>query len=243
MGLFDFIKNFGKNTLFYPGCMLKFAMEKELQNYKDIMNFFGIDFIMIKEEVCCGSPVLNAGYKKDFRNLAKKNFEIFKKRNISKIITPCPGCYNVFKNEIPKVLHNWDIEVEHFTQILLKELKKRKQKKEVKKEIVSYHDPCHLGRFSRIYDEPREIIKILGGELKEMIHNRENALCCGAGGGVKANYPEIAREIAKKRMEEAPKEAVKILTPCGLCATNLKTADSKVVEFSEWALERIKLIY
>jgi heterodisulfide reductase subunit D len=244
MGIIEFIKNIGKTNLFYPGCMLKFGMEKELANYKEILNFLGIDFIMIPEEVCCGSPVKNAGYLKDARKLAEKNLNIFKERRVKKIITPCPGCYNMFKNEYPKLLRNFDIEVEHLTQTLVKELKRKKQKRVLEKEIVSYHDPCHLGRFSNIYEEPREIIKILRGELKEMIHNREEAICCGAGGGLRSNHPTIAKKIAKKRMAEAPVDAVRVLTPCGLCASNLKTADpEKATEFSNWVLERIKQVY
>jgi Fe-S oxidoreductase len=243
MGIISFFKSLGENTLYYPGCMLKFAMEKEMDNYKTIFNLLKIDFIMIPEEVCCGSPVYNAGYKKDTRKLAEKSLELFKSKKVTKIITPCPGCYNMFKNEYPKLIRNWNIVVEHATTVILRELKKKKIRKEIEKEIVTYHDPCHLGRFSKIYDEPRLLIKMLDGELKEMRHNRENAICCGAGGGLRANYPDISKEIAKKRASEAPKQATKIITPCGLCSANLKTADERTLEFSEWVLDRIKLKY
>jgi Fe-S oxidoreductase len=215
-------------------------MTQEQENYKRIMNILGIDFVMLpNNEVCCGSPIINAGYKKDAVILAKKNFEIFKKNNITKIITPCPGCYNMFQNEYPKLLREWNIQVEFALQTILAELKIRKLKQYTEREIVSYHDPCHLGRYSDIYEEPREIIKLLGGELVEMKNNRKNAICCGAGGGMRANYPEIAKDIAKKRMQEKPNNAKFVLTPCGLCTANLKTADDSVVEFSEWILRRL----
>lgn len=238
--IFDIIKGLGSNTLYYPGCMLKNVMTTEQENYKKIFNKLGIDFIMMpNKEVCCGSPVINAGYKKDAKILAKKNYDLFKKHNITRIITPCPGCYNMFQNEYPELLREWDIEVEYATTTILRELKKIKLNNSLPKEIVSYHDPCHLGRYSEIYNEPREIIKLLGGELKEMKHNRNNAICCGAGAGMRANYPEIAKDIAKKRMSEKPKDAEWVLTPCGLCTANLKTADDKVVEFSTWVLRRM----
>ena len=237
--ILDILKGLGAQTLYYPGCMLKNVMTTEQENYKKIFNKLGIDFIMMpNDEVCCGSPVINAGYKKDSKDLAKKNYEIFKKHNIKKIITPCPGCYNMFHNEYPKLLREWDIDVEYALTTILREMKKRKIN-ERKKEIVSYHDPCHLGRYSVIYDEPREIIKLLGGELKEMKHNRNNAICCGAGAGMRANYPEVAKDMAKKRMSERPKDAEWTLTPCGLCTANLKTADDSVVEFSTWVLRRL----
>ncbi len=241
MGILKFFKKLTANTLFYPGCMIKFGMEKELENYKEIFNLLGIDFVMIPEEVCCGSPVFNAGYKKDARKLAEKSLKIFKEHNVNKLITPCPGCYNMFKNEYPKLIRGWDIEVEYAYNVIFERLSRKRQKKELTKEIVTYHDPCHLGRFSDIYDEPRKVIALLGGELKEMTHNRADALCCGAGGGLRANFSDIAKKIAKRRTQEAPEDAVKILTPCGLCTSNLKTADDRSVEMSNWVLERIKL--
>ncbi len=241
MGILSFFKKIGVNTLYYPGCMLRYGMENELENYKEIFNILGIDFMMIPEEVCCGSPVYNAGYKKDARKLAEQSLKIFKEHNVTKIITPCPGCYNMFKNEFPHLIRGWDIEVEFALQTILRELRKRKFKRELDKDLVTYHDPCHLGRFSGIYNEPREIIKLFGGELKEMIHNREDSLCCGAGGGLRSNFPDIAKKIAKRRTEEAPDDARQILTPCGLCSANLKTADDRTIEFSEWLLDKMKL--
>jgi len=243
MRVLNFFKNFGANTLYYPGCMLRYGMEKELNNYKEIFNMLGIDFIMIHKEVCCGSPVYNAGYRKDARKLAEKGFKIFKEHKVKKIITPCPGCYNMFKNEFPKLIRGWDIEVEFSLKVILNELKKRNFHREVEKQVVTYHDPCHIGRFSGIYGEPRKLIELLGGDLKEMIHNREDALCCGAGGGLRANFPDVAKKIAKRRTQEAPDNAEKILTPCGLCSANLKTADDRTIEFSEWLLERMKLVW
>jgi len=80
------------------------------------------------------------------------------------------------------------------------------------KEIVNYHDPCHLGRYSGIYEEPREVIKLLGGKIVESLFNRENAYCCGGGGGVRANFPELAKAIAKKRVGSVPERVVKIIS-------------------------------
>ncbi len=240
MGIKNILKNFGKNTLYYPGCMLKNVLKTEHENYKKILNKLGIDFILLaEEELCCGSPVYNAGYKKEARKLAKKNFEIFKKRKINKIITPCPGCYNMFHNEYPNLIRDWNIEVEYAWITILKKLKKKKIKNKTH-EIVTYHDPCHLGRYSGIYEEPREIIRLLGGNLKEMKSNHENAQCCGAGGGLRSNFPTTAKKIAKNRTSESPVDAQKILTPCGLCHSNLSTADDRSEELSTWVLRRLE---
>ena len=229
MGLLD--KLLGGNVLFYPGCMEKFVLREQEKNYEEILKKIGIDFIKLKDlEVCCGSPVLNAGYLEDFKTLAKKNFKVFKEHGVKRIITPCPACFKTFKLEYPKVIEDFDIEVEHMTQTLLKALKEGKLKpKRLKKVKVTYHDPCHLGRYCGVYEEPREIIKFLGLNLIEMEFNRENAFCCGGGGGLRSNYPELAREIAKERMKQALKTKAKILvTCCPLCYACLKEVGRKI---------------
>ncbi|MFA4960372.1 MAG: (Fe-S)-binding protein [Candidatus Pacearchaeota archaeon] len=240
MGLINWVKNIGSNTLYFPGCLTKEVLKEQFENYKKIFNLLGIDYIMLsKEEVCCGLPVLNGGYKKDARKLAQQNFELFKKYNVRKIITNCPSCYHTFSEIYPKLIRDWDIEVEHATITILNALKNKKFKSQ-EKEIVSYHDPCHLGRYSGIYDEPRKVIELLGGKIKELKYNRNNALCCGGGGGVRANFPEIAKDVAKKRVEYLDENTEKIISPCGLCYLNLKTATDKSEEFSSFVLRKLK---
>jgi heterodisulfide reductase subunit D len=238
MGIFNI---FGKKTLYYPGCLTKGVLKQEFENYKEIFNRLGIDFVLLQDEFCCGLPVLNGGYRKDARKLAKKNLDLFKKHGIKKIITNCPSCYHTFKKIYPTIINNWDIEVEHTTISILRQLKKRGIRyDDEEKEQVTYHDPCHLGRHSGIYDEPREVVELLGGKLVEMAHNRNNALCCGGGGGMRANFPDTAKKIAKLRVKEAGKEINKIISPCPLCFANLKTADERSTEFSTFVLGKLR---
>jgi Fe-S oxidoreductase len=227
MSITSWIKNLGNNTLYYPGCLTKGVLKKEHENYKEIFNILGVDFIMLPDkEVCCGLPVLNGGYKKDVRQLARKNFELFKKYNIKKIITNCPSCYHMFKDYYPKLIKEWDISVEHVSVVILNALRRNSSLNfdNASAEIVTYHDPCHLGRYSKIYDEPRKVIEMLGGQIIEMKHNKETSLCCGGGGGVRANFPEIAKKEAMKRVAETPSQAERIISPCGLCFSNLKSS-------------------
>lgn len=244
MGLADWFKGLGKNTLYYPGCLTKRVLKEEFENYKQIFNILGLDFILLLEkENCCGLPVLNAGYKKEVRKLAKKNFDLFKKHNISKIITNCPSCYHTFKEIYPKIVREWDIEVEHATITIFNLLKKKGVKYrglEEDREEVTYHDPCHLGRYSGIYEEPRQVIELLGGKINEYKYNRENAFCCGGGGGLRANFPDTAKRIAKLKEDYLPKTSTKIISPCGLCYSNIKSASSKSVEFSTFVLDRLR---
>lgn len=223
MGISKWIKGLGKNTLYYPGCLTKFVLEQEKENYKKILLSLGIDFIMISEELCCGMPVINAGYEKDARNLARKNYEILKKYSVNKIITNCPSCYSMFK-DYKNLLPYWDIEVEHITITIRNKLKYSKIK-QASSEEVAYHDPCHLSRNSGISEEPREILKMIGYKIKEMKNNRENSLCCGGGAGLKVNESEIAEKIARKRIGHAIDLGMKkLITPCPLCFAHMKNS-------------------
>jgi len=245
MSLFD--KIFAGNVLFYPGCMEKFVLKNLQENYEKILRKCGIDFIKLKDlEVCCGSPVLNAGYLIDFETLAKKNHKIFKEHGVKKIITPCPACFKTFKLEYPKVLNEFDIEVEHMTQTIWNAIKNGKLKlRKIKKPVkITYHDPCHLGRYCGIYDEPREILKALGYELIEMKFNRENGWCCGGGGGLRSNYLELSEEISKERINQALEtKANLIVTSCPMCYSCLdeagKKSKIKTVELSSLLIDRI----
>jgi len=245
MGIANFL-GFGGKTIYYPGCLTKGILTEEMEQYKEIFNHLGIDFVMLpNDEVCCGLPVRNAGYKKDVKKLAQKNFELFQKKGITKIITSCPSCFHTFEHVYPTQVTGWNIEVEHATVSILKALKKkgiRYKGMESEREIVSYHDPCHLGRYSGIYDEPREVIELLGGKIAEMKNNKKNAMCCGAGAGLRANFPKIAKDIAKKRASQMPKESRKLISPCGLCHANLRSGTEKSCEFSTFVLNKLKEI-
>ena len=253
MGLFGF----GRKTLYYPGCLTKGVLKEQFENYKEIFNKLGIDFVLLGDEVCCGLPVLNAGYHKDAKSLAQKNFEVFRKHGIKRIIVNCPSCYHTFKEVYPKFVRDWDIEVEHVTVTILKALKRKridfrtpldtKDQTGQGRELVAYHDPCHLGRYSGIYEEPREVIELLGGKVFEFHFNRESAICCGAGGGVRANFPEVAKAVAKKKVSFVPENVGKIISPCGLCYANIASGvaasgdkkELKSVEFSDFVIRKL----
>ncbi|NPE26629.1 (Fe-S)-binding protein [Methanococcoides sp. SA1] len=250
MGLMSWLK--GEKVLYYPGCLTKGVLTENLENYKEIFNRLGIDFVMLSDdEVCCGLPVMNAGYKKDVKKLAEKNLKLFKDKGVTRIVTNCPSCLHVFNDVYPKLVRDWDIEATHATVEILNGLKrrgikwkgeslKRDDSGEPERELVAYHDPCHLGRYSKIYDEPREVVEMLGGRIVESRFTREKALCCGGGGGVRANFAELAKKVGKQRVKSFDKDVKKIISPCGLCYANLKSASDKSVEFSGFVLGKLR---
>ncbi len=152
---------------------------------------------------------MNLGYLDDYKELVKRNFELFKKYNVKEIICPCPACYKTFKEEYPKILGNkWKIKVKHVSEVLLELAKKGKLKKKDVKKVI-YHKNCHL----RDTNFVEELLKEL--KIEYTILNG----CCGAGGGFRANFPEIAREIAWKLTEGLRGT---ILTACPMCYYHLR---------------------
>lgn len=233
MGFKKWLKNINSNTLYYPGCLTKFVGKDILDNYIKIFNKINLDFIMLKDlEVCCGSPIINSGNKKEAKDLATKNYKIFKDHNVGKIITNCPACYHMFSKVYPEFVLNWDIEVEHITQTISTAIKENKLNLKNKNIEFTYHDPCHLGRYSNIYKEPREILNNVG-KLKEMKFSKNYSFCCGGGSGVKSNFSDLSNSVAKQRINMAKEINVNCLvTSCPMCYYNLKD-NSKEVSVKE----------
>jgi len=210
-------KILGTNTLYYPGCFTKKLLPDVQERYEKILDQLGIEYIKLADkEFCCGSPVVRAGEKKAFENIKQKNIEIFKSYSIGRIITNCPACYSMFQEEYN--LSEQNIEVKHMTQILANsdmdtDVWKNQQR--------VYHDPCHLGRLSWIYDEPRKVLTQAGYNIKEFDKNKEKSSCCGWWGWLTNNNPELANKISQNLLNEL-NEGETLSSPCPMCYYQFK---------------------
>ena len=178
------------------------------------------------EEGCCGSTMMRTGLFESTRGMVQKNIERFEKSSASIIVTSCSGCYKTIKQDYPKV-GKVNARVLHITQYVNELIDEGKLVLDKKVEgKVTYHDPCHLGRHNGLYDEPRKILKAIEGlDIIEMERNRDEARCCGAGGGVKTAFPDLAQKISTIRVEDAEKIGADILaTSCPFCYQSLKAA-------------------
>ena len=128
-----------------------------------------------------------------------------------------------------------DLKVIHISQLLEQLIKENKINLKGKKDLkVTYHDSCHLGRHAGEYEAPRNVINSISN-LVEMENNRENSICCGAGGGVKSAYPELAEQMAKSRIAQAKDTGCKTLvTPCPFCKLNLENDEIEVLDLTEF---------
>jgi len=234
---------------YFAGCFASYRMQGVAKNTVRILQRAGVDFTILgSEEYCCGSPFLRTGQEETAKALIKHNIMEIKKRKIKTLIFSCAGCMLTFTRDYPawaKKLHiDYDLKAVHISQFIDRLIRKGEIKlvKPIN-ETVTYHDPCHIGRHLGIYEEPRNVLRAIHGlKLVEMEHSRENALCCGGGGGVRSAYKEIADALAKKRLEEAKKSGAKTLVSCcALCEYSFievnKGKGIKVKDLTDLVLE------
>lgn len=223
--------NLGKkgNVAFFVGCTSSYRMQKMATDSVHIMQAIGDDVAILGEdEWCCGSPLIRTGQRHQIKGMVEHNIEALKNTGADVVVASCTGCFKTISSDWPK----WSgqelpFKVMHISQYLAEQLHNGRLKfSKPINEKVTYHDPCHLGLHAGEYDAPRNVLKAIPGlELIEMDHIREESRCCGAGGGVKAGYPDIAIGLAKTRVKEAEATSAGILASCcPFCKTNLSQA-------------------
>jgi len=226
---FSNIKENGELVIF-GGCTMPLRQTETLKKMMKIFQVVGKDIAMSKDEWCCGSIAMRIGDYSAVEEEVKHNVELYKALGAKTVFSPCAGCYRTLKKDYPDILgEELPFEVKHITEILAEMVKNNEipfQVAEGETIKVTYHDPCHLGRHMDLYDIPREIItNIPGIELIEMKRNRNNAWCCGAGEGVKSQFPDLSINISKERVREAIETGARVLlTSCPFCVGNLQDA-------------------
>jgi Fe-S oxidoreductase len=203
---------------YFVGCTGRYRLPEIPRHAMSILKKLNVDFTPV-QEVCCGSTLQRIGAKeKDVQKLMKANVDSIRKLGVKKVLFTCAGCARMFMEEYPKHV-KFDFEVEHLVQFLAKQdLKLKPFPKR-----IAYHDPCHLGRHLKIYDEPRKVLSMIPeAKLVEFAETRETARCCGGGGGVRAADPAAAQRIASRRVKAASDIADILVTACPFCVTNLR---------------------
>ncbi|MBM4765146.1 (Fe-S)-binding protein [Bacillus sp. B15-48] len=209
--------------LFFVGSMGSYdnRSQKIAQSFARVMNVAGIKFAILgNKEKNSGDTPRRIGNEFLFQELATANIDTFNKHNVKKIVTIDPHAYNSFKNEYPEF--GLEAEVYHHTELLYQWIKEGRITftKELN-EVITYHDSCYLGRYNTVYDPPREILKAIPGvKLVETERNRENGMCCGAGGGMMWTEENTGTRINVARTEQLLVASPTMIgTGCPYCLT------------------------
>jgi len=215
-------------VLYFAGCYSTYRQPKIAKSAASLLKGIGTDFAIMNEETCCATPQIWNGQTDLAAELAQKNVKAIRETGAKKVLTTCPGCYMAFKDDYPRYV-TVDFEPVHITQFLADLVDKGTLGLKPLKKTVTYHDPCHLGRFARVFEEPRKVIEnVPGVKLVEMLRNRENAWCCGSGVVVGPAFPDLSFAIAGTRIQEAVATGAETLvTSCPSCVTQLDLAAKK----------------
>ena len=230
-------ENSNVDVLYWVGCTeaLEDRSIKIAQAMGKLLNQAQINFgILGEEESCCGDPARRLGNEYQFQLQAQKNIKLLKGYNVKKIVTACPHCYNTIKNEYPQF--GGEFEVIHHTQFIAQLLQEGKLKVSGGNGgLITYQDPCYLGRYNDIYQPPREVLnRISGSTVIEMEQNRARSFCCGGGGGRMWLEENIGKRISEMRLERAIEtKAQTVATACPYCLQMFEdAAKAKGVEES-----------
>ncbi len=227
------------------------AYDTRVQNVARSMvacfNRMGLDFATLgDEEACCGSEIRRMGEEGLFEMLMEQNLENLTKNNVRSILTTSPHCYNALKNDYGQE----GLVVRHYTQALVEAIQKDNPFSKEMQKVITYHDPCFLGKQNEIFEEPRVILKSIPGvTFIDFDRSREKSLCCEGGGGrMWAEASDQGPRSAEIRVQDAVEMGAEILaTACPFCLLTLEDAAKttgneeklRVMDISEILIEAL----
>jgi len=205
----------------FAGCATAYHQPEILDAIITILEQANLNFDLMNEgEWCCGLPQWELGLEETAKTLAEHNSNYINNSKCKIVLTSCPECYYMLKEVYPKLGFPINAEIQHFSETINSLIIDRSLRlKGSFKKRITYHDPCYLGRYAKIFDEPRKLIKhINGAEFVEMRWIKDKAYCCGGNEGFTMTNPELSAKIGMKVIDEAEKEKAKaVITACPLC--------------------------
>jgi len=240
-------------VLWYVGCVSSFypMAYKIPQSMVQILGRSGVDFTLLGgEEWCCGFPLYTGGMSDKVYELAAHNLEAVRSTGAKILVSTCASCYHTWKHLYPEMLQDFpdDLEVLHATEYMARLIESGQLKLGPLERVVTYHDPCDLGKRSGVFDEPRYVLESIPGlELREMVNHRQNSLCCGGGGNVETFSPDTVNEAARRRLLQVQATGAQyVVSACQQCMRTLHNGARKnrirvrAVDISQIVLEALE---
>jgi len=222
-------------VLLFTGCVSSFfPMAYSIpQSFVQILEQIGLSYTTLGgEEWCCGYPLFGAGMQADVAELAEHNIAHVRALAPAHLVATCASCYHTWRHLYPEYAgggDGWDFDILHASEFLEQMIGAGRIRMTGLDWVVTYHDPCDLGRKNGVYEPPRNIIRSIPGiELREMANSYEDATCCGGGGDVAMMEPDAVEHMAEARLAQAMDTgATAIISSCQQCKRTLLQAARK----------------
>jgi glycolate oxidase iron-sulfur subunit len=231
-----FIEKYGSDRKAYvalfPGCLINYSYVEIGDALVNILNKLKIDFMVPKNQLCCGAPIYASGNLKDAEYLAKKNIEIFEKLDVEFILVLEPTCGSFMVHEYERLFiwledKKWEERAKNIAKKIIDPVKFLYKKTDLKDKLqkldikTTYHDPCHLKRTQKISSEPRFFIE----KISNFTEMKDADRCCGNAGTFSVDYPELSQKIASHKVKNIIDSKAKYLvTGCSACMMQLSSA-------------------
>ncbi len=202
---------------YFIGCATNLLFTEVADATVQVLIRNGVEVVIPRGQVCCGIPVFSSGDYKNARKLAKKNFDVFRDLDIDCIVTDCSSCSAALKHDVNELLdvEPFDVPVYDLNEFLVNVIEIDRNLGELPMKIT-YHDPCHLKTGQGIYNEPRELLKLVPGV--EFIEMDDTDMCCGGAGTFSFTHHELSRKIGSLKSEQIRKTGARyVSTPCPSC--------------------------
>ncbi len=220
--------------VYFAGCTASYVEHDIAQASVTLLDAAGVDFTHLGNvENCCGTPMLVAGKWDLFEDIMRKNIAAVKAAGADTVIASCPACdmmwRHTYRQWAEKCGIEYGIECKHYSELVSDKLESGEFKfTHPVNQRVTWHDSCHIGRVSGVYEEPRNVIKAIPGvEFEDMAHNREEGHCCGSVLTL-IKEPAVAADIGESRLNEAKDiHADTVLALCPCCEVQLRVTNDK----------------
>jgi heterodisulfide reductase subunit D len=231
------------DVVFYAGCTPSYVRRGIARSAYSLLEAAGIDFALLDGEVCCGHPHISMGRPDLARQEMEQNLAAIERSGAKTVVFACPGCLATFRKDAPEILdRQLPFEALHLSEYLAVSPAFRALRLQKRSRVVTYHDPCTLGRGLGIFDPPRRVIEAVpSSRLMEMPRTRERSYCCGNGGFVRFDTEEMSIESEMSRLAEAEKTGAEVvLSACPACQIGLLDAARReksaieVLDILEW---------
>ncbi|MCP4205070.1 MAG: (Fe-S)-binding protein [bacterium] len=225
--------------LLWLGCVWTYNEDARasLAAMVEVLNGAGVSYGVLETESCSGHHSRRQGEELQFQTLATENIERLREQRVEKVVTPCPHCFHTIRREYPTLDEGFSVETIHHSELLVQLLEEGKISLDAgrrEKRKITFHDPCYLGRYEKVFDPPRRLIERAGYDLTELPRSRERSFCCGGGSAGFVSEQEQEHRVDQVRKQEiADSGAAVLVTGCPECKMMLDAAVEETVDLVE----------